>query len=464
MKSELLRKIPKIDEILSRPEIVSAVENGSRTCVIDALRAVTAGLRTEIQNGSSPDISPENISALTLLAAENSEQMSLRPVINATGIVLHTNLGRAVMSHEAAVAAMDVAENYNTLEYNCFDGRRGSRYSHVESLLCKLTGAEAALVVNNNAAAVILILSTMAKGAEVVVSRGELVEIGGSFRVPEIMEQSQSTLVEVGTTNKTHPNDYDRAITENTAALLKVHTSNYKIMGFTEEVSLEEMALIGKTRKIPTIYDLGSGALANLPDFGITDEPSVKDAVSSGVDVVCFSGDKLLGGPQAGIILGKKETIEAMKLNPLTRALRIDKLTLAALEATLRIYLDPENIATKIPTYAMLSQTMEVLNKKAETLAKKISSLCSQCVCEVAEDEGQVGGGSVPTQMLKTAVVAVSSPAINASELERSLRFCKLPIIARISKDRVILDARTVDEKHFDVIAKSICEIIGTQK
>lgn len=460
MKKELLRKIPKIDEILSRPEIIAAIESGSRSCVIDGVRAVTAGLRVEILAGGEPDISPENVSQLALLAAATSVQMSLRPVINATGIVLHTNLGRAVMCHDAAVAAMDVAENYNTLEYSCAEGRRGSRYSHVESLLCRLTGAESAIVVNNNAAAVMLILGTMAKDAEVIVSRGELVEIGGSFRVPEIMEQSNSTLVEVGTTNKTHPEDYARAITEKTGALLKVHTSNYKIMGFTEEVSLEEMAAIGKRNKIPTLYDLGSGALVNLPEFGITDEPTVKEAMASGVDVVCFSGDKLLGGPQAGIILGAKAAIDAMKKNPLTRAVRIDKLTLAALEATLRIYLDPESVAAKIPTYAMLSQTMETLLSKAKALGTKIAQKSPTLGIEIIEDEGQVGGGSVPTQMIKTAAVAISCGELSVSEVEKRLRFCKTPIIARISKDRLILDTRTIDEKHFEYIAEAFAEML----
>ena len=269
----------------------------------------------------------EQVERLVLAAVEQAGRMSLRPVINATGIVLHTNLGRAVLSHQVAQHVMEVAENYNTLEYSCEAGRRGSRYDHVEQLLCRLTGAEAALVVNNNAAAVMLILGTMAKDRNIIVSRGELVEIGGSFRVPEIMEQSNSTLVEVGTTNKTHPQDYERAIDEQTAALLKVHTSNYKILGFTEEVSTEELVEIGHRRGLPVIYDLGSGALADLDAYGIGSEPTVQQAMASGADVVSFSGDKLLGGPQAGIILGKAGWIAAMKKNPLTRALRIDKLT-----------------------------------------------------------------------------------------------------------------------------------------
>lgn len=460
IKKELLRKIPKVDEVLATKEAQKLLEKGNRTTVTEAVRAVTQQLREEILNGGSPEVTRQAVLKKSLHLAEENSRMSLRPVINATGIVLHTNLGRAVMSHEAAVAAMEVAENYNTLEYNCEIGRRGSRYDHVEELICRLTGAEAAMVVNNNAAAVMLILGAMAKDRAVVVSRGELVEIGGSFRVPEIMEQSNSTLREVGTTNKTHPEDYIAAIDDQTAALLKVHTSNYKILGFTEEVSLEQLVEIGRAHHIPVIFDLGSGALESLAPLGIYDEPTVTQAMSADADVISFSGDKLLGGPQAGIIIGKKEWIAAMKKNPLTRALRIDKLTLAALEATLRIYLDPEQVMKKIPTYRMLSLTMEELKGKCRRLIRRLNAKCPELRCAVSEEEGQVGGGSVPTQMIKTAAVAITCDAMSPDELEKRLRECRVPVIARISKERLLLDMRTVDDKHFAYLVECFDEIL----
>lgn len=459
-RKELLRQIPKIDEILAQPQVAQAMAQGQRNAVTQAARQAADRLRQQILEGEAPQVSVEAAAALALQIAGENSRMSLRPVINGTGIVLHTNLGRAVMSHEAALAAMEVAENYNTLEYDCAQGRRGSRYDHVESLLCQLTGAEAAIAVNNNAAAVMLILGTLAKDRQVVVSRGELVEIGGSFRVPEIMEQSNSTLVEVGTTNKTHPQDYERAVTEQTAALLKVHTSNYKIMGFTEEVTLEQLAEIGHRHGLPVLYDLGSGGLADLPAYGIGSEPTVQWACGAGADVVSFSGDKLLGGPQAGIILGKKAYIDAMKKNPLTRALRIDKLTLAALEATLRIYLEPELVSQKIPTYQMLSMTLEQLEEKGRLLLEKLEGI-SGLHCQLVEEEGQVGGGSVPTQMLPTRAVALRHDSLTPDQLETGLRLLPLPIIGRISKDRFLLDLRTIQQKYFDTIAQSVAQVVG---
>ena len=459
IRKELLRQIPKVDEVLARPAVAQLAENG-RSAVTQAVRQVTEGLRQGILEGEAPDVSVEQVERLVLAAVEQAGRMSLRPVINATGIVLHTNLGRAVLSHQVAQHVMEVAENYNTLEYSCEAGRRGSRYDHVEQLLCRLTGAEAALVVNNNAAAVMLILGTMAKDRNIIVSRGELVEIGGSFRVPEIMEQSNSTLVEVGTTNKTHPQDYERAIDEQTAALLKVHTSNYKILGFTEEVSTEELVEIGHRRGLPVIYDLGSGALAYLDAYGIGSEPTVQQAMASGADVVSFSGDKLLGGPQAGIILGKAGWIAAVKKNPLTRALRIDKLTLAALEATLRIYQEPEQVAKQIPTYQMLSMGLPELKARGRRLLRRLNQVPG-LHGTLAEEQGQVGGGSVPTQMIPTWAVAVQHETVSVGEMEKRLRFCRIPVIARVSKDRLLLDMRTTQPEYFDYLARCFAEITG---
>lgn len=457
IKKELLRRIPKIDEILAQPQAAQAMAQGKKAAVTQAARQAAEQLRSRILAGETPEISVEAAAALALEIAEENSRMNLRPVVNGTGVVLHTNLGRARMSHEAALAAMEAAESYNTLEYDCRQGRRGSRYAHVESLLCQLTGAEAALAVNNNAAAVMLILGTLAKNRQVVVSRGELVEIGGSFRVPEIMEQSNSALVEVGTTNKTHPQDYERAITDQTAALLKVHTSNYKIMGFTEDVPLEQLAEIGRRRGLPVIYDLGSGALTDLAAYGIESEPTVQQAAEAGADIVSFSGDKLLGGPQAGIIVGKKAYIDAMKKNPLTRATRIDKLTLAALEATLRIYLEPEQINEKIPTYQMLSMPLEEMEAKGRRLMAKLADIPG-LHCQLAEDEGQVGGGSVPTQMIPSRVVAMRHKSVAPDQLETRLRLEPLPIVGRISKDRYLLDMRTTQEEYFDTIAQSVAK------
>ena len=316
------------------------------------------------------------------------------------------------------------------------------------------------MVVNNNAAAVMLVLSTMTKGKEVITSRGELVEIGGAFRVPEIMQQSGGTLVEVGTTNKTHLSDYQNAITENTGALLKVHTSNFKIMGFCEEVSLEEMVELGHQHDIPVIYDLGSGAMVRLSDYGIQDEPNVLDSVKSGADIISFSGDKLLGGPQAGIIIGRREYIEAMKKNPLTRAFRIDKLTLAALEATLREYLDPQEVIHRNPTLRMITATMDDLVPMGQQLLEALQKVCDGSYrVTLTEDFGQVGGGSVPTQMIRSSVVAVEPTRISLDLLETRLReHDPLPVIARISKDRLLLDVRTIESRHFDYVAQSILD------
>ena len=455
VNSQLLRQIPKVDELLRHPRLASL--SCQHTILTETVREVIDSLRQAILAGEEPSIQPDSLCDEVERLVQKKTTMNLRPVINATGIVLHTNLGRAKLSTAAVQAIQSVAQDYNTLEYNLEKGSRGSRYSHVEQLISKLTGAEDAMVVNNNAAAVMLVLSTMARGKEVVTSRGELVEIGGAFRVPEIMSQSGGTLVEVGTTNKTHPSDYVRAVTENTGAFLKVHTSNFKIVGFSEEVSLEEMVRLGHERNIPVIYDLGSGAMVRLEDYGILDEPNVLDAMKSGADIISFSGDKLLGGPQAGIIIGRREYIEAMKKNPLTRAFRIDKLTLAALEATLREYQDPAQAIQNNPTLRMITATMETLVPKGEQLLAELQRTCDgSYTVELTEDFGQVGGGSVPTQMIRSSVVAVEPTLVSPDVLEQRLRRSSLPIIARISKDRLLLDVRTIEEHHFSYIAESI--------
>ena len=458
VNSQLLRKIPKVDELLRLPELSEL--SCPHTILTESVRETIDRVRQQILSGEQPSLEAEQLCRQVLALVHKKTTMSLRPVINATGIVLHTNLGRARLSDAAVEAIHSVAQDYNTLEYNLEKGSRGSRYSHVEKLIAKLTGTEAAMVVNNNAAAVMLVLSTMTKGKEVITSRGELVEIGGAFRVPEIMQQSGGTLVEGGTTNKTHLSDYQNAITENTGALLKVHTSNFKIMGFCEEVSLEEMVELGHQHNIPVIYDLGSGAMVRLSDYGIQDEPNVLDSVKSGADIISFSGDKLLGGPQAGIIIGRREYIEAMKKNPLTRAFRIDKLTLAALEATLREYLDPQEVIHRNPTLRMITATMDDLVPMGQQLLEALQKVCDGSYrVTLTEDFGQVGGGSVPTQMIRSSVVAVEPTRISLDLLETRLReHDPLPVIARISKDRLLLDVRTIESRHFDYVAQSILD------
>ena len=453
----MLRSIPKVDDLLNDPALSQICGESSHFVVTDSIRKVLNELREGILSDEISRVwNDEEILERIKSDIKKASLRNLRKVINGTGIILHTNLGRAKLGQKAIEAVVEAAGNYSTLEYDVESGRRGSRYDHVNELIEKLTGAESCLVVNNNAAAVLLILSTMTKGKEVVISRGELVEIGGSFRVPDIMEQSGSVLVEVGTTNKTHISDYERAIrTEITGALLKVHTSNFRIMGFTQEVSLEEMVELGHLHGVPVIHDLGSGSMVDLEQYGIKDEPSVAQSMSAGADVVSFSGDKLFGGPQAGIIIGRKVYIDAMKKNPLTRAFRIDKMTLAALEATLRLYLDPMEAETQIPTISMLAKTSDDLREKAEQLCKKIREKVdpSYCHLQVVEEVGQVGGGSVPTQLLDTWAVAISSENTPATFIELKMRENDIPIIGRISKDRYLLDVRTIEEKDFEIVA-----------
>ncbi|MBR4990405.1 MAG: L-seryl-tRNA(Sec) selenium transferase [Oscillospiraceae bacterium] len=455
MNQKLLRQIPKVDELMKQPQLQQLCTAVPVQKVTEAVRQILDDLRAGILNGSIEEMPAlEDLCGLVVGTANKKAEYSLKKVINATGIILHTNLGRACISERAASAACEVAQSYSTLEYNLQAGRRGTRYSHVEELLCRLTGAESALVVNNNAAAVLLILSDMAQGGQVITSRGELVEIGGSFRVPDIMEACGAELKEVGTTNKTHLWDYDRAINEKTRALMKVHTSNYRIVGFSETPTLPELVELGHSRGLPVIEDLGSGCLVDLQQFGILGEPTVQDSVRAGVDVVSFSGDKLLGGPQAGIIVGKKAIVDKLKKHPLTRAMRVDKMTLAALEATLRSY--DAGLSSEIPTIAMLSATPAYLQGKADQLCQLM--LKAGIAAEVVATEGQVGGGSVPTQMLKSFAVAVQPAGVNLDQLEINLRLGSPAIVGRINHDRFLLDVRTLRENDFDAIVKAVAE------
>lgn len=461
-KQALLRSIPKVDDVFNHEKIVAMMAVGSRQVIMDAIRKIIDQRRSEILEiteitEKSSEIDIESIIKDVVKEIHKSNEMSLRRVINATGVILHTNLGRASLYSGIKESLWEIAENYSTLEFDIATGKRGSRYDHVEAILTKLTGAKSAMVVNNNAAAVLLILSTLGKGLDVIVSRGELVEIGGSFRIPEIMAQSGANLVEVGTTNKTHLYDYERAIVSgDTGAFLKVHTSNYRILGFTEEVALNELVALGHTHDIPVIHDLGSGALIDFAKFGIDGEMTVHESVASGVDIICFSGDKLLGGPQAGIIIGKKHLIEQMKLNPLTRAFRIDKLTLAALEATLRLYLDTDKVMTQIPLLEMMTMPLEVIREKAVRLHRLLSDQIQSCHIDFEEGASQVGGGSMPLQELPTVLVKLKPIGLSVQQLETDLRQSQIPVIVRIQRDHILLDVRTINEHDFEYIAGTI--------
>ena len=464
-KQALLRSIPKVDDVFNHEKIVDMMAVSSRRVIMDAIRKVIDQRRTEILEiteitntaKESMSIDIESIIEDVVKEIQKANEMSLRRVINATGVILHTNLGRASLYSGIKDRLWEIAENYSTLEFDIATGKRGSRYDHVEAILTKLTGAESAMVVNNNAAAVMLILSTLGKGLDVVVSRGELVEIGGSFRIPDIMAQSGAHLVEVGTTNKTHLYDYERAIrSDETGAFLKVHTSNYRILGFTEAVTLDDLVALGHTHDIPVIHDLGSGSLIDFSKFGIEGEMSVHESVASGADIVCFSGDKLLGGPQAGIIIGKKHLIEQMKRNPLTRAFRIDKLTLAALEATLRLYLDPDKVMTQIPLLEMMTMPLEVIREKAMRLYRLLSDRTQRGHISLEEGISQVGGGSMPLQELPTVLVKIKPVELSVQQLETDLRQSQIPIIVRIQKDHILLDVRTIHERDFEYISNTI--------
>jgi len=385
----------------------------------------------------------------------------LVPVINATGVVLHTNLGRSLLCKEALNNIETIASGYSNLEFNIKKGKRGIRYSAVEDLLCELTGASAAMAVNNNAGAVFLCLDTIAKGKEALVSRGELVEIGGSFRIPDVMAKSGAILKEVGATNRTHLKDYKTGISENTGLLLKVHTSNYKILGFTSSVSLEELVCLGKEKNIPVMQDLGSGTLIDLSKYGLSNEPTVSSSIESGADIVTFSGDKLLGGPQAGIIAGKKSVIENIKSNPLTRALRIDKLTLAALEATLRLYRDETKAINEIPILRMLTQSFEEIAVKAGVIFKLLTERTDgYALIEEINLSSRSGGGAFPEVSLPTRCISVKPTNMSAAHLERKMRMYKHPVIGRIDNNKFIIDPRTIQEGEEIIISNALAEIL----
>jgi L-seryl-tRNA(Ser) seleniumtransferase len=509
-KKKILKMLPKVDTILADLRI-ERLHDISRVIIVDSIREVLETERKDILADKIRNIDFDTIVEKIIKTINKKNSMKLTRVINATGTVLHTNLGRAVMPKVAVEEVIKIASRYNNLEYDIDKGSRGSRYSHVEALISKITGAEAALVVNNNAGAILLALSALAKDKEAIVSRGQMVEIGGSFRIPAVMELSGAKLVEVGTTNRTHLYDYENAINENTGVILKVHQSNYKIVGFTEEVEIEELTELGKKHSIPVVEDIGSGVFLDLSNYGLSYEPTVQNSIKKGIDVVTFSGDKLLGGPQAGIIVGKKEYIDKMKKNQLTRALRIDKMTLVALEAILRLYLDEHKAIAEIPVLNMLTRDINAIKADAERLSKSLKSeLKEYADIRVIKDFSQVGGGSMPIERLETYAISivpkakagtpetrkeignvtaaslsteitsasVSAPTSTVStsiiasramteaacmsveELEHGLRTSEIPIITRIFKDSIIIDVRTLFAEEYKIIKETLVRLL----
>ena len=458
MSKHLLSQIPAINKILLLDEIKELMNTYTEVAIKSAIKQYIEEIKQVILNEELSEVpSLSKIVGEVAKIVEKEDKNSLRRVINATGTILHTNLGRSLLSEKIKENIESVAFNYSNLEFDIDNKKRGSRYVHLIDIIKKLTGAEDVLVVNNNAAAVLLTLNTLVKDQEIIVSRGELVEIGGAFRIPEIIKLSGGVPVEVGTTNKTHLKDYENAITEETGALLKVHTSNYKILGFTESVSNEEISYLARENELVSINDLGSGQFVDFSKFGLPYEPTVKEILDSGIDIVTFSGDKLLGGPQAGIIVGKKKYIEKMKKNQLTRALRVDKMTLASLEATLKLYLDEKDALEHIPTLHMISLSKERLFGKADVLKTKLSNLDFDI--RIEEDKAEVGGGSYPASYLESVAVKLTHRKLHATEIERKLLEVEIPIITRIKDNSIILDMRTLRTREFDIVKAALEEV-----
>ncbi len=470
MNKEIIRKLPKVDEVLGTAQV--AVFEGvlPHGLILDTVREVLDERRTAILAGCEVEpffVGLEDVAGDVAARLSSKCAGNLKPVINATGVVLHTNLGRARLSEAARTAVDRVASSYCNLEYDIEKGKRGHRHDLVEKIICRITGAEAAMAVNNNAAATMLCLSAMGRGREVIVSRGELVEIGGSFRVPEIMEESGCTLREVGTTNKTKISDYEKAVWDETAALMKVHTSNYRIMGFTEDVSLSQLVKLGREKNLPVIFDMGNGLIVDLSGYGI-DEPNVEASLKTGIDVILFSGDKLLGGPQCGIIAGKKEYVDMMKRHPLARAFRVDKMTLAALEMTFRAYYDRDKALNEIPVLKDITASPAELKMKAEAFAQRIrdeKAIDAEIGVEPIED--QVGGGSAPTVKLKGWAVSLKSERVKPEKLERLLRKQEPAAIIRMGHDKAYLDVRTLGDDDMDVLMGHLAKVfekVGEQR
>jgi L-seryl-tRNA(Ser) seleniumtransferase len=457
----LLRRLPGVDRILEKIKSDPFFINVPVSLVTRSIREVIESLRLKILENGGVTTDPfldENIIIEKVKSGVNASlSLNLFRTINATGVVIHTNLGRSLIADAAVENLLSISARYSNLEFDIQSGKRGSRYRAVEDILCELTGSQAAMVVNNNAAAVLLCLDTLAKGKEVVVSRGELVEIGGSFRIPDVMARSGAILKEIGSTNRTHLKDYVLALQDETGLLLKVHTSNYRVTGFTASVSLGELVLLGKSRGIPVMEDLGSGTLMDFSRYGMQKEPTIQESVATGADVVTFSGDKLLGGPQAGIILGSKEILDQIKQNPLTRALRIDKLTLAALESTLHLYRDPEKARQSIPTLRMLTMPILDIQDRADRLYSYLSGISdSRLILTRQTASSRAGGGSLPMLDIPTVCVGIQVENVSTNAVDEFLRHYSTPVIGRIENDRVLMDVRTIQDDELMCIRSAI--------
>lgn len=460
-RAEMFRMIPAVDRLLENPEIKDISEDYPRNLILRAINEILSETRKGIEKGAiikeSNALDMDIIISLIKERLEILSRPSLRNVINATGVVIHTNLGRSILADQVIDKFRAISGGYSNLEYDLEKGKRGSRHSHVEGLLKELTGAEAAMVVNNNAAAVLLTLETMASDKEVIISRGELVEIGGSFRIPDVMKKSGAIMVEVGATNKTHLRDYEEAITPETAIILKVHKSNFQIVGFNEEVERAALVELGKKYNLPVVDDLGSGSFIDLSKYGMAWEPTVQQVLEAGVDLVTFSGDKLLGGPQAGIIIGKKKLVEKIKKNQLARALRIDKLTLLALEETLKIYRDERKALETIPTLKMISQSHESLKAKARRLLRMIKIKDgNNFKVDTFDGVSMVGGGALPLMELHTRLLRLTPFKMTAHSIIETLKHFDPPIIVRVEQDKVLLDVRTIQDKELKIVATAI--------
>jgi L-seryl-tRNA(Ser) seleniumtransferase len=461
MNQDILRTLPSVDEVLRQPWMQDVIRGAGRSLAVRAVQTLIARHRAALlaQGSSQPD--PAGIAAgldraAVMAAVDQLSAASLRPLINATGIIVHTNLGRAPLCAAALEAVVRTARGYCNLEFDIEQGARGHRSAHIAECMRQLCGAEAAFAVNNNAAAVLLCLSALAHGRDVIVSRGELVEIGGSFRIPDIMQQSGARLIEVGTTNRTHVRDYRRAISENRGLIFKAHTSNYRIVGFTAGVTLQELVALGREQGVPVVYDMGSGCINGAGIDALRDEPTVQDALAAGVDLVMFSADKLLGGPQAGLIAGRRDLVAALENHPLARALRLDKMTLAALEQTLRMYVYTPERLEELPVVRMLRAAPEDVRRRARSFVRRLKAALPGCTAQAVPDVSQVGGGACPLRELPTWVVELDPGDMGAPELERRLRRGEPPVAARIKNDRILLDLRTVSAGETGLLVQAV--------
>jgi L-seryl-tRNA(Ser) seleniumtransferase len=457
-KQQLLRTLPAITELLKSATVTGWLRQHPQPLVTECLRRALAGLRQNILDGAQ-DVGTESVLTQAEKILQLATEPHIREAINATGIILHTGLGRAVLPEGVVDSMLGELKGYCTLAVDRESGERAERDELVEYILTELTGAEAATVVNNNAAATMLVLAALAAQKEVIVSRGQLIEIGGSFRLPEVMAQSGARLIEVGATNRTHPKDYQKAVTENTAAILRAHPSNYRVVGFTSEVPLRELAGIAHSRNLFLIDDLGAGALVDLKQFGLPHEPTVRESVEAGADVVLFSGDKLIGAGQCGIIVGKKTLIEKLRKHPLMRAVRVDKTCLMALERTLQLFRDPARLRNEHPTYRMICTPLAELQKRAKKLARLIAAEAPKAEIEIAASQAFLGSGSLPTEAIPSFVVTVSLPEMSVSELARQLRLDCTCVFGRIEDERICFDVRTLTDEQVPLVAAALGRI-----